>query len=56
MSQIGRVEPKEGLSCLPKSCYSLELSKEHFASILIGKSWPIRTGLQIPIDMAFSPG
>jgi hypothetical protein len=36
-NRIGRVEPKEGLSCLRKSCHCLELSMEHFASILIGK-------------------
>jgi hypothetical protein len=37
---FGRVEPKRTQGCLPKSCHSLNLGMENFASILSGRFWP----------------
>jgi hypothetical protein len=41
MTAIGRVEPKTTQDCLPKSCHSLNLGLENFASILSGRFWPL---------------
>jgi hypothetical protein len=40
LTGFGRVEPKRTQGCLPKSCHSLNLGMENFASILSGRFWP----------------
>jgi hypothetical protein len=40
MTANGRVEPKTTQGCLPKSCHSLNLGMENFASILGDRFWP----------------
>jgi hypothetical protein len=40
MAAVGRVEPKTTQGCLPKSCHSLNLGMENFASILGDRFWP----------------
>jgi hypothetical protein len=41
MAAVGRVEPKTTQGCLPKSCHSLNLGMENFASILGDRFWPV---------------
>jgi hypothetical protein len=48
LSPVGRVEPKRTQGCLPKSCHSLNLGMENFASILNGRFWPIVTIRFVP--------
>jgi len=43
LSFLGRVGPKRTQDCLPKSCHSLNLGMENFASILNGRFWPLST-------------
>jgi hypothetical protein len=45
---FGRVEPKRTQGCLPKSCHSLNLGMENFASILSDRLWPIVTIRFVP--------